>query len=199
MNVDIQDFIAVYRGVTPDGYCQHMIDEFDRLQKNGAGTNRLDAENALPHFKNDHALSLEHGLSLSFGNFEGGDVLKHFYNATQHCFNDYTTRFSVLKDTAISGYAAKFQKTEPGGGYHVWHGEQAGGLNAGRVLTYMLYLNTLEPEEGGETEFLYQRLRIRPEENTMIVWPAAFTHAHRGNTVLGSRAKYVLTGWFYYV
>ena len=198
MNVEIKDFVAIYRDITPDGYCQHMISEFDRLKAEGAGTNRFDHEKALPHFKNDHAMFLENGLSQSFKDFDGANVLRYFYDATQLSFNDYASRFSVLKEAAISGHAAKFQKTDPGGGYHVWHGEHAGGLNAGRVLAYMLYLNTLELEEGGETEFLYQRLRIRPEENTMIVWPAAFTHAHRGNTVLGSQAKYVITGWFYY-
>jgi hypothetical protein len=62
----------------------------------------------------------------------------------------------------------------------------------------MLYLNTLEPESAGETEFLYQQTRIQPVENTMILWPAAYTHAHRGNTVFGNTSKYIVTGWFYY-
>jgi len=61
-----------------------------------------------------------------------------------------------------------------------------------------LYLNTLEPEQAGETEFLYQQERYRPVENTMILWPAAYTHAHRGNTVFGNSSKYIVTGWFYY-
>jgi hypothetical protein len=62
----------------------------------------------------------------------------------------------------------------------------------------MLYLNTLPVESAGETEFLYQKLRIPPQENTMILWPAAYTHAHRGNTVFGVESKYIVTGWFYF-
>jgi hypothetical protein len=62
----------------------------------------------------------------------------------------------------------------------------------------MLYLNTLTAEEAGETEFLYQQRRLRPEENTMVIWPATFTHTHRGNAVFGERSKYIVTGWFYY-
>jgi hypothetical protein len=104
----------------------------------------------------------------------------------------------VLKDGKIHGTAMKMQRTSPGGGYHVWHGEQGNGAHAERVLVYMLYLNDLGEADGGETEFLYQRTRIRPQENTMVVWPAAFTHAHRGNTVLGEQSKYIVTGWFYY-
>ena len=92
----------------------------------------------------------------------------------------------------------KMQRTDPGGGYHVWHGEQGSGVNSGRVLVYSLYLNTLEIEDAGETEFLYQQTRFRPIENTMILWPASYTHAHRGNTVFGNTSKYIVTGWFYY-
>ena len=92
----------------------------------------------------------------------------------------------------------KMQRTSPGGGYHVWHGEQGNNTHADRVLVYMLYLNSLSPEEAGETEFLYQQTRLRPQENTTIVWPAAYTHAHRGNVVHGDNAKYIVTGWFYY-
>jgi hypothetical protein len=62
----------------------------------------------------------------------------------------------------------------------------------------MLYLNTLELNEAGETEFLYQQTRLQPQKNTMVVWPAAFTHAHRGNVVHGTNCKYIVTGWFYY-
>ena len=45
----------------------------------------------------------------------------------------------------------------------------------------MLYLNTLTDEQNGETEFLHQEKRIQPKENTMLIWPAGFTHTHRGN------------------
>jgi hypothetical protein len=62
----------------------------------------------------------------------------------------------------------------------------------------MLYLNTIGPEDGAETEFLYQKKRFNPVENAMVLWPAAYTHAHRGNPVLGTQAKYIVTGWFYY-
>lgn len=198
MNEEYNDFIGIYRGVTPEGYCQHTINEFDRLQVEGMGSNRMQGEGAPPHRKDDHHMFLDTAMGDHYLPFENTGVLRHFYNATQACFEMYADKFSILKESTISGVAAKIQKTVPGAGYHIWHSEQAGGMLAARVLTYMLYLNTLEPEEGGETEFLYQKLRVRPEENTMVVWPAAFTHAHRGNTVLGNRAKYIITGWFYY-
>ena len=92
----------------------------------------------------------------------------------------------------------KMQRTGPGGGYHIWHAEQGPAEHASRVVVYMLYLNSIFPQDGAETEFLYQKKRVNPTENTMLLWPASYTHSHRGNAVLGETHKYIVTGWFYY-
>ena len=62
------------------------------------------------------------------------------------------------------------------------------------MMAFMTYLQI--PEEGGETEFLHQSLRIKPEIGTTLIWPAHFTHAHRGNPPLKGNKIYV-TGWFH--
>lgn len=197
MNIEHKDFIGLYKGVYPDGYCQHLINEFERLVESGAGNNRQKGEGAPKHRKNDMQLGLNFGVHTAAA-FNGVSAERVFFDGLQKCYDTYAEEFSVLKDGKIHGTAMKMQRTSPGGGYHMWHGEQGNGAHAERVLVYMLYLNDLGEAEGGETEFLYQRTRIRPQENTMVVWPAAFTHAHRGNTVLGEQSKYIVTGWFYY-
>lgn len=197
MNIENKEFIALYRGVCPEGYCTHLITEFERLVEGGAGRNRQRSENALKHCKDDMQLSLNlkvHGALA----FQQQDTVELFFSVLQNCYNDYVENFSVLKDARIHGTTMKIQRTSPGGGYHIWHAEQGNKDHANRVLVYMLYLNSLTPEEAGETEFLYQKLRVRPEENMMVLWPAAFTHAHRGNVVHGVNSKYIVTGWFYY-
>lgn len=55
-----------------------------------------------------------------------------------------------------------------------------------------MYLNTIE--EGGETEFLYCNKRIKAERGRLIVFPAAFTHTHRGNPPIG-KDKYIISSW----
>jgi hypothetical protein len=197
MNAEYKDFIAIYRDVYPEGYCQHLIKEFDRLVESGAGTNRQRGEGAPKHRKNDMQLGLNFGVHTA-ADFNSTSATRMFFDGLQRCYDAYTEQFSVLRDGKITGTAMKMQRTDPGGGYHVWHGEQGNGEHADRVLVYMLYLNTLTQEEAGETEFLYQQRRLQPTENTMVLWPAAFTHAHRGNTVFGERSKYIVTGWFYY-
>lgn len=197
MNADYKDFIGVFADVYPQGYCQHLIDEFERLAQNGAGTDRQRGEGASKHIKNDLQVFLNlNGQAVSpFNNVRATQV---FFDGLQNCYNAYVDKFSILKDAKISGTHIKMQRTSPGGGYHIWHSEQGNGEHVSRVLVYMLYLNSLAPEEAGETEFLYQQRRIQPTENTMVLWPAAYTHTHRGNTVFGIKNKYIVTGWFNY-
>jgi hypothetical protein len=197
MNAEYKDFIAIYRDVYPEGYCQHLIKVFDRLVESGAGHNRQRGEGVPKHAKNDMQLGLNFGVHAA-APFNTKSTTSVFFDGLQQCYDAYTEQFSVLTGNKITGTAMKMQRTDPGGGYHLWHGEQGNGDHAERVLVYMLYLNTLTQEEAGETEFLYQQRRLQPTENTMVLWPAAFTHAHRGNTVFGERSKYIVTGWFYY-
>jgi len=198
MNKEIFEHIALYRDVYPEGYCQHLISEFDRLESGGSGSNRQQSENALKHQKDDHQLFINlrnHNLL----DFDGKNACDMFFDGLQQCYNDYTNTYSVLKNGGnIRGTSMKMQRTGPGGGYHLWHGEQGPGLQASRVVVYMLYLNNIIPEHGAETEFLYQKKRFSPIENMMVIWPAAYTHSHRGNPVLGETHKYIVTGWFYY-
>lgn len=192
-----EDFIRTYHNVYVDGYCQHLIDEFERLTQSGAGINRQQGEGSNRHIKNDTQVFLNVGAHAT-ARFNEQFVTDIFFDGLQSCYEQYVSEFSILKQDQIRSTHMKMQRTDPGGGYHIWHGEQGNGVDAGRVLVYMLYLNSLGNDDGGETEFLYQRKRIRPEENVMLLWPAAFTHAHRGNMVLGNKSKYVVTGWFYY-
>ena len=197
MKAEYKQFIGVFKDVYSEGYCQHMISEFDRLADSGAGNNRIKSENAKRHVKNDYQISLCFKGHETVP-FEGHNVVDVFFDGLQRCYEDYTSTFSSLKDANIRATVMKMQRTDPGGGYHVWHAEQGNGDHANRGLVYMLYLNTLDKEQAGETEFLYQQERYHPEENTMIIWPASYTHTHRGNTVFGNRSKYIITGWFHY-
>jgi len=197
MNVEYKDFIGVFSGVYPDGFCEHLITEFERSQSLGVGVDRQKGEGALKHVKNDYQIC-SNGKNVNFEPFKGENTIDVFFNGLQECFKAYTNEFSCLQNIDIRCNNIKMQKTSSGGGYHVWHGEQGNGDHANRGLVYMLYLNTLPSEANGETEFLYQQRRINPVGNTMVLWPAAFTHTHRGNPVYGDHTKYIVTGWFYH-
>ena len=190
------DFIGKYDLVFPDGYCEHLIKEFDMHRVRGIGHSRKSSEGVARHKKDDHQIMMNITQPKSFSVFKDECVYDIFFNGLQECYDDYTDKYSILRDQQVNAKQMKLQCTSPGGGYHIWHSEQGGGMNSNRVLVYMLYLNTLEDAEAGETEFLYQKKRYQPQENTMLLWPAAFTHVHLGNTVFGPSSKYIVTGWF---
>jgi len=197
MSSEYKDFIGVFSDVYPEGFCEHLIAEFDRHRDLGAGTDRQNSEGSPKHKKDDYSISCN-GKNLNFEGFNENSIVDLFFRGLQNCFAEYANEFSVIKHGRLNTNNMKMQKTSTGGGYHVWHAEQNNGDQANRGLVYMLYLNTLPTEANGETEFLYQQRRISPVENTMVLWPAAFTHAHRGNPVYGDNHKYIVTGWFYY-
>lgn len=114
----------------------------------------------------------------------------------QKIYPQYVKKFDYInKLERHTIYEIKIQKTSSKEGYHSWHSETGGPHNRNRLLAFTLYLNDVE--EGGETEFLYQSIRIKPKKNRLIIWPAAFTHVHRGNPPL-SNEKYIITGWVEY-
>lgn len=194
MKAEHKDFIGIYDDVYVDGYCEHMIEQFDKEVSKGIGWDRQSSENAKKHHKND--LSME-GRSSNIQLFNDMDCADIFFDGLQYCYNEYVKEYSTLYDSVITSNWMKMQRTSPGGGYHIWHFENGTINQSTRILTYILYLNTLETTEAGETEFLYQRMRLHPIKNRMIIWPASFTHTHRGNVVHGEKNKYIITGWFH--
>lgn len=86
----------------------------------------------------------------------------------------------------------------PGGGFHSWHTERFSGILpiAATHLVFMTYLNNVS--SGGETEFLHQELKIKPEKGLTLIWPADWTFTHRGLVSLHEE-KYIITGWYHYI
>jgi hypothetical protein len=85
------------------------------------------------------------------------------------------------------------------GGYPYWHCEQYPKRDQGealhRALLWTIYLN--DGFDEGETEFLYQEVKVRPKTGSLLIAPAAFTHTHRGNRPVGGN-KYIATSWILY-
>lgn len=91
--------------------------------------------------------------------------------------------------------AMNIQKYNPNGGYKAWHTERSGGFKPGglRHLVFMTYLNDVFDE--GETEFLYQKYKVKPRKGLTVIWPADWTHTHRG-VPSKTETKYIVTGWY---
>jgi hypothetical protein len=89
-----------------------------------------------------------------------------------------------------SGYA--MQRTATGEFYH-WHIDGGSHEFSQRQLVAVWYLNDVQGP-GGETEFLFQGLKVRPEAGKLLLFPPFWTHEHRG-TKLHQGVKYIATTW----
>ena len=89
------------------------------------------------------------------------------------------------------------QKYKPHEGFLDFHCERNTGHGGGslRHLVFMTYLNDVT--DGGETEFFYQKLKVKPEKGLTLIWGADWTFTHKGVTS-PTQTKYITTGWFNY-
>ena len=82
----------------------------------------------------------------------------------------------------------------PNQGYHIWHQDWGvhGRIASQRMIVAMLYLNDVD--EGGETEWFHYNLKVKPKQGRLVIWPAYFTHLHKGNPPISNK-KYIVNKW----
>lgn len=117
-------------------------------------------------------------------------------NKVEECYKIYKEHFFQVESVNISFNEVKLQKTPIRGGFHDWHCESGDIATIDRCIVWMVYLNDF-PEGEGQTEFLWQGIKVQPKSGRLLIWPAFFTHVHRGNPVY-SHPKYIATGWGIY-
>lgn len=195
MKSKYENFVGIYDDCFTDKFCDDLIEYFEWCQKNNRTFSRPEDE----RIKKDDSTSLNpvntQEISFSYPNIQGfiGEFNDKFWN---QCYKEYIANYSVLADyEKHTIYTYKLQKTLPAGGYHIWHSEDGAKNFAFRTGVYILYLNDVE--EGGETEFLYQQMRVAPKKGRLVIFPPNYPWAHRGNPPL-SGVKYIMTGWTEY-
>jgi len=174
------NFIATYDNVITTEHCQKLIECF-----------KINA-----HYQKQSELSAQarKDLCVYVSDIDGGrDYMDEIHDALHPFVNNYIKDYPVLENVSLSSYVVKLQETNPSGGYHVWHYESSAWNVKNRVLVWTIYLNDIE--DGGETEFIYQSKRIKPKKGSLLIFPAGFTHTHRGNPPLKD-TKYIATGWY---
>jgi hypothetical protein len=201
MSCQYEDFIGTYKNVFPDGFCRHVIDCFEDINQNSkwVKSRKQEKKGTEKFIKDDkHVYLNDTNISqMLLPNWRGQDVQDMLWKGLQIAFDQYESEYDILCHEKLCAQQLKMQRTSPGEGYHVWHYEDGGGGGGDRCLVYSIYLNDID--DAGETEFLYLKKRVKPEENKIIIWPSGFTHTHRGNVVHGNQSKYIITGWFYYI
>tara|TARA_R100001369_G_scaffold84650_1_gene117648 strand:+ start:3472 stop:4008 length:537 start_codon:yes stop_codon:yes gene_type:complete len=167
-------------------------------------------KNALSKKKCQSIIDVLDTAVLKPGNSEG---TKNFYSGTHadvyksewsedlfKCMLEYKDQHKFLDNKHLCRWNiipnCNYQKYKPRQSYAAEHCEHGGKeYESRRMIVWSIYCNTIK--EGGETYFPQQDVNIHPEQGTIAIWPASWTHSHYGKPAL-KEYKYIVTGWANY-
>jgi hypothetical protein len=136
-------------------------------------------------------------LSIGVGNND--EPFREYRQTIQDLIRLYCKKYTYMDSNAFFNIGERYnlQKYPVGGGFKVWHCENdfKSMLNYDRCLVFMTYLNDVE--DGG-TSFKYQNIDMPAQKGLTVMWPAYWTHMHKG-IVSNTKEKYIATGWLNYI
>lgn len=185
------NFIGSYKNAVSQHDCQKIITFFETS----------------PELQVKGAFSANSGLWYSDEVKKSTDIYCYFYNDDDvtniiknglfRVLERYIKEYPPLNNCCTPWEVScpfNIQRYRPGEGYFLEHCE-AGHKGSDRILAWMLYLNDVE--DGG-TEFPSYKLTTEAEQGKILIWPAYWTHTHRG-VASQTKTKYIVTGWFEFV
>mgnify|MGYP006261985619 CR=1 FL=1 len=174
----MKDFIGIYPDSVPNELCDELVKIANRSSYVRPGQNIAAAH------RQDLQIALEPVLP---------GLAEEFMKNVGNCLSEYIrVECPFLQQNTFVSSVTLIQKTEPTQGYHSFHTENTTYDLYCRSMAWMTYLNDVK--EGGETEFLYQKMKVKPKKGTTLIWPGGYTHMHRGNPPMED--KYIATGWY---
>ena len=177
-------FIYEKRNALPAEACEEMIRRFE------AHTAEQYLGRIGQTMQEDASIKKSTDLVVS-GKEHWKDVDRALFYSLGIAIKEFRETFTYFKGPFKDmGYA--IQRTNPGEHYH-WHIDGGSHEFSQRQLVAVWYLNDV-PGPGGETEFLYQDVKVKPEQGKLILFPPFWTHEHRGVT-LQQGVKYIATTW----
>jgi len=125
-----------------------------------------------------------------------------FHSYKEHLYKvikKYTEKYPYTNENTEFALRENYnlQKYPKGGGFKIWHMENdfKSHLNQHRGFVFMTYLNDVK--DGG-TEFLHQNIITPAKKGLTLIWPAFWTHTHRG-VISKTKEKYIVTGWINFI
>ena len=180
----LDGFVGIFDNVFEDDFIDELIKFFEKKDVLGLQDETTQADRDMTELHFADFMTIQ-SVPPMFS--------QHFFGRLwEQIYPQYTKKFAILSALKVQGEGLKMKRIKPGGGFHSWHCEGMGETPRRRIVA-QLYLNDID--EAGETEFLYQNKRISPKRNRLLLWPADWTHTHRGNPPIGDTNKYILTTW----
>jgi len=210
MKEEYENFVGIYDESVPVELCNEFVKNYELAKKNRTiidiskevdgtevkndtqiHTNSEEKDyRKVPSLQRKDESIFTHPISSTIYPIRPG--AKSYFNYLTECIECYMDKYSIYFDGTLFNDVFKIHKVGKSEGFHQWHYERSDPTSLDRVIVYMTYIES--PKKGGETEFLHQSLRIDPVVGRTLVWPAGFTHMHRGNPPLDGEKMYI-TGW----
>lgn len=177
-------FIFEKSGALPLDVCAEMIRRFEASkdeQYEGRIGQTVSKDRSVKHTTDLVTSGKEHWKDLD------GELFRSLSSAIREFRETYPFFKGPFKDI---GY--NLQRYLPGEYYH-WHIDSGSHDFADRQLVALWYLNDVEGP-GGETEFSYQQIKVKPRAGKLVLFPPFWTHEHRA-VKLEAGVKYIATTW----
>jgi hypothetical protein len=186
----LKNFIETFDNALTENECNYIINYMntdDRLTpgtiQSGVNKKVKDSFDVFMNLNNDDDLEVNEIIFKAFCN----------------CLEPYVKKHTQLNRLAPWKIFPLYnlQKYNPQQGYHSLHCENSNPSIASshRVMAWMFYLNTVT--DGGGTYFDNYDLTMDAIQGRGVIWPAYWTHMHRG-IVSKTETKYIATGWVSY-
>jgi len=180
------EFIFELENNIPDEICKEIIDRFESDSNKNPGVT-IDGVDEKMKRSTDLYISKCSNWS-DIDNYLSKKLTGAIKEYIAHLSKQNIINNKVNCNFSDTGY--QIQRTKKNG-YYNWHNDAIDN----RYLTFIWYLNTLDPEiDGGTTDFKCGKI-ITPKTGKLLLFPATWTYIHRGAQVISDNAKYICTGW----
>ena len=123
-------------------------------------------------------------------------VFVELHAAVTTVIQSILAQFSALQVAPLQCTGYKIQHYKKNAGHFTWHFDALGPGGWERQLAMIIYLNSVE--DGGETCFHRQGLKIKPVAGNALFFPPFWTHMHCGE-VPRSGDKYIISSFSRFV
>lgn len=187
------EFIYEIDNILPKNVCEQIIKRF----KND---NKKEPSKIGPEGRVDHDVRKSTTLNIS-EHKSWSDIDKILFDAITKAFSEYREYIkkytlphisdNLFENIVDEGYTINEMKV---GEFYEWHVDDMVKSQQRRALSCVMYLNTLEEDQGGCTEFWCGK-KVRPQQGKILLFPSSWSYIHRSAPVKNSGVKYTCVTW----
>jgi hypothetical protein len=181
------DTIFYVKGLISRDLCQRCIELYEHDPRKHSGYTTSAG--------GDRQLEVEVKISTDLGVETDGiwaPVFVELHAAVTAVVQSIAAQCSALQVSPLQCTGYKIQHYRKNAGHFKWHFDALGPGGWDRQLAVIIYLNSVE--DGGETCFYRQDLKVKPVAGDALFFPPFWTHMHCGE-IPRSGDKYIISSF----